>query len=393
MVPCDERCEVENRNKRLREALGVSESTSHNAASSSSATYLPYPKEFLVSIKESGLSVTLERIESILYEAAVGKHSRERVFNMRPMPYNRRWLVHQLAPHYNFETESIGNDPNRFVRLTRSLTTTLPAVAVSEAVQLFTNNPELCRTLEADRVMYLQHLERLPGIRPTDVHEMLRHWQHQYRLNWISGENAIVAFFEPHIMQEARRHLLSQQIFQCDQREPNVIVVRFGAVSIAAGTTSVSRQDRSSNQRASSKAPGSEWQQVSRGRNKRNNNIANHADVDNSVGNVTSSGQFDAFPVSDAVDAWDDDNGGDDSKKLSSVVSHDTDADDDDDDGWEALLEDEPEDNSTINVGAPGIQVKRKTHTGAPAAATNMFEFEHDVDADNHSDAETEEQW
>jgi len=136
-VPCDEICEVENRNSRIAAAFNVDQGIKRvpfTAWAVEMAAVLP---DFVAKI-ENQLSKFLKE-----------KDPSNATFYFPPMSAEKRQLIHEMVSFYGLSAQSIDQGTRRFVRITRFRTSRVPKLLLSEAGKLFSRSPEnvQCRGL------------------------------------------------------------------------------------------------------------------------------------------------------------------------------------------------------------------------------------------------------
>lgn len=124
---------------------------------------------------------------------------------MRPMDYERRWIVHQMAPHYGIQAETVDKGSNRAVRLLKSGLSHPPKALLSNGLEAYKQNemddndnprpwPYGCMLSFTDLKDY---------VNDELIHQQLARFRGQYRLFWRSEFTCYAVFETPKQMRKA----------------------------------------------------------------------------------------------------------------------------------------------------------------------------------------------
>ena len=210
-VSCDEQCEVELRNARLRDILSVE--PSH---------ILPYPTPIMQAVLDRQLLDFCVRVERQINDWMDNARQSTKMFPV--MRSDQRWLLHQLAAHYALTAESVDQEPNRSVRFIRQTRSAIPSVALSSATRTYINGKTQKGSagptgVEEMHLLHFQGLTVQPALSMTDVRRMLHDWEHKYRLNWLDDDHAIAMFDEKSARDRAKERLLGRGLWRDDRDE------------------------------------------------------------------------------------------------------------------------------------------------------------------------------
>ena len=210
-VPCDEQCELELRNARLRDILSVEPSR----------PILPYPTMVMQAVLDRQLLDFCVRSERKLNDWL--DDSRQPTKNFPSMKSDQRWLLHQLAAHYQLTAESVDQEPNRSVRFIRQPQSAIPSVSLSSATRTYVSGKTAKGSAGPTGVdeMYLLHFLGLtvqPQLSMNDVRMMMHDWEGKFKLNWLDDDHAIAMFDERSMRDRAKERLLARGLW-CDDRD------------------------------------------------------------------------------------------------------------------------------------------------------------------------------
>ena len=211
-VPCDEACELELRNARLRDILSVE----------SSRPVLPYPTMVMQAVLDRQLLDFCARSERKLNDWL--DEGRQPTKNFPSMKSDQRWLLHQLAAYYQLTAESVDQEPNRSVRFIRQPLSAIPSVSLSSATRTYVNGKSAKGSAGPTGVSeaYLLHFLGLtiqPTLSVTDVRMMMHDWEGKFRLNWLDDDHAIAMFDERSMRDRAKERLLVRGLWRDDRDE------------------------------------------------------------------------------------------------------------------------------------------------------------------------------
>ena len=211
LLQCDEVCEVELRNARLRESLSVDDSR----------PVLPYPSILMQAVLDRVLLDFCIRAEKRLNDWLDDSAAPTKMFPS--MKADQRWLLHQLAAYYHLTAESLDAEPNRSVRLIRGGQSSIPSVSLSSATRTFlgarTGKGVGVRGLDERRVLHLVGLTVEPGLSVHDVRTMFHDWEGRFTLNWLDDSHAFAVFDERGMRERAREQLLTRGLWSTERDE------------------------------------------------------------------------------------------------------------------------------------------------------------------------------
>lgn len=194
-IPCDEICLKELRNKKLQEAFGIAPTDQ---------TKPPTYSELLLNAARA-VPTFIRSIEAQLIKFL---KSSDAQFKFSAMDNVQRQIIHELAKYYLLDTESIGQDSNRLVVLTRRTASRPPLFSLSQVVQMQNSIPSVSRdTVQTHGSSHLSvsacpmstlHLYDLTkAIKTTHLQHFLREFEGLYTLQWIDEANALAIFHQP----------------------------------------------------------------------------------------------------------------------------------------------------------------------------------------------------
>ena len=210
-VPCDEQCEVEQRNARLRDILSVQ----------ASRPILPYPTMVMQAVLDRQLLDFCVRSERKLNDWL--DEARQPTKNFPSMKSDQRWLLHQLAAHYQLTAESVDQAPNRSVRFIRQPHSAIPSVSLSSATRSYVNGKTAKvgsggpTGVDEMHLLHFMGLTVTPQLSMSDVRMMMHDWEAKYRLNWLDDDHAIAMFDERSMRDRARERLLARGMWRDDR--------------------------------------------------------------------------------------------------------------------------------------------------------------------------------
>lgn len=244
VVPCDQRCLVEQRNERFSRALdslysraqpedsafaprfgsaaaaaAVAVTSTGPGSSAAPEDFVPYPVELLEEIARLRLGSLLERVEPVFREFARPQPAGDEKTNhfFAPMPAPQRWLLHQLATQYGLSATSYDPEPKRSVAIARTPNCASPRISLTEAFRRHQNNPRQLRTAPAACSLQLFHLRLQPSRVLSAVERALHQLREDqpslglgdpgFRLNFLGSGRAVIVCECPEAVQEARRSL------------------------------------------------------------------------------------------------------------------------------------------------------------------------------------------
>ena len=108
-MECDDECLLVERNKRLADAFNIDPAARRDE-------HVPYSDEVLQLFKKHGSSA--QTIEHDVREFADAKDKVSKQF--KPMPSEERKFIHVLAKEYGMFSQSLDNEPKRFVMLRKT---------------------------------------------------------------------------------------------------------------------------------------------------------------------------------------------------------------------------------------------------------------------------------
>jgi len=197
-LPCDDECETQQRNARLRDALEIAEREK-------GFPQMPFPRVLLEQIVEDDLMGSLEKIEAQFRDFMVGDQRHNATLNFRPMKQEQRWLIHQLAVHYGLKSESMDSGIHRSVRLLRTPLAVMPPMTLTDAVKRFAQDPTSVRTADSHRLLFFYDLTSPPRVGPADLRGLLSPFDGLYRLNFIDQSTAVAVFTDVGTLEQVRK--------------------------------------------------------------------------------------------------------------------------------------------------------------------------------------------
>eukprot|EP01102_Stenamoeba_stenopodia_P016353 TRINITY_DN5713_c0_g1_i1.p1 TRINITY_DN5713_c0_g1~~TRINITY_DN5713_c0_g1_i1.p1 ORF type:complete len:1139 (-),score=226.25 TRINITY_DN5713_c0_g1_i1:86-3502(-) len=120
--PCDDRCEIEKRNKKLAEALGV------NPA----AVLATKPPPYSANLLSAASSPFIKKLEKV-FENLINSDAATYCFP--PMNISQRQIIHELAFFYGIDSAAYDQEPRRNVIVTKRRDSKIPSVLLSAVPQ------------------------------------------------------------------------------------------------------------------------------------------------------------------------------------------------------------------------------------------------------------------
>ena len=211
VLQCDEACEVELRNARLRDLLGVDDSR----------PVLPYPSILMKAVLDRQMLDFCIRSEKKLNDWL--DDSAQPTKMLPSMKADQRWLLHQLAAYYHLSAESLDLEPNRSVRLLRGAQSAIPNVSLSSATRTFlggkTGKGGGVRGMDERLMLHLVGLTVEPRVSVQDVRLMLHDWEGRFLLNWMDPSHAFALFNEKGLREKARDQLIQRGMWTSEKDE------------------------------------------------------------------------------------------------------------------------------------------------------------------------------
>jgi len=179
--PCDDRCEVEKRNKKLAEALGV------NPASVLASKPPPYSPN-LIAVASSPFVKKLEKVFENLLNSDVATYS------FPPMNIAQRQIIHELAFFYGLDSVAYDQEPRRNVIVTKKRDSKIPSLLLSSV-------PQFQNVTQATELSLLDWLKGRPCLHVYDLTASVK-TQHlaalfkdfSVHIRWLDENNALVVF-------------------------------------------------------------------------------------------------------------------------------------------------------------------------------------------------------
>ena len=210
-LECDDACEVELRNARLRELLSVDDSRAE----------LPYPSLLMQAVLDRQLLDFCVRSERKLNDWLDDSAASTKMFPS--MKAEQRWLLHQLSAFYHLTAESVDVEPNRSVRFIRGARSAIPSVSLSSATRTYINSKTGkgggARGVDERLVLHLIGLAVEPRISVHDVRMMFHDWEGHFKLNWMDDDHALATFDEQGMRERARERLLTRGLWTEERDE------------------------------------------------------------------------------------------------------------------------------------------------------------------------------
>mmetsp|Transcript_21792 Transcript_21792/g.43766 ORF Transcript_21792/g.43766 Transcript_21792/m.43766 type:complete len:1009 (+) Transcript_21792:397-3423(+) len=160
-LECDDTCARLERNRKLREALGLGA----DGKEKDSRASVPFPAILLsaISTLPSSLLTFLEKTEQALEEFVRDEEGSSTLW-MPSMNAPKRWLVSCVAGPMGIQVESSQGvrgrgGSGRSVKLTKSFMSSRPMVRLSVAVRKYMADPNLVQTTPEDQLVHLRGLE------------------------------------------------------------------------------------------------------------------------------------------------------------------------------------------------------------------------------------------
>jgi hypothetical protein len=134
------------------------------------------------------------------------------------MNQEKRLLVHELAKQFGLMSETLGDGPNRFVRIIKTSKSHVPYVMLSKAVDMFMRDPESVEAHEIDisktpksQILHLSHdgSGSLPLLR-----SLLFHLEGQYLVNILNEREMLVQFNSEAVSKSAANNISTSHYFR-----------------------------------------------------------------------------------------------------------------------------------------------------------------------------------
>eukprot|EP01122_Echinamoeba_exundans_P013528 TRINITY_DN5919_c0_g1_i1.p1 TRINITY_DN5919_c0_g1~~TRINITY_DN5919_c0_g1_i1.p1 ORF type:complete len:1247 (-),score=99.08 TRINITY_DN5919_c0_g1_i1:1399-5055(-) len=204
VLACDEKCELEKRNRRLAEAFGIL-GTGKEA---------PRYSDTLLNMAKS-LPNFIVKLEKMLDDFLKTPPSVQRT-QLPMMDRVQRQCVHELAKYYNLETESYDVpriDSNmKIVELAKrrdSASPTIPLSAVAGVSEPAA--PARTESVAVTTTSIMHFYDLSVSIQTTHVNSFLSPFAGEYTLQWIDDNNCLAVFKEPTKMLRALQQLRGGQ--------------------------------------------------------------------------------------------------------------------------------------------------------------------------------------
>jgi hypothetical protein len=218
-----QKCAIEERNRRFREALQIS--ARDETFGSSNSYFCPFPRSLVTqAAADMELVLKLEKaLSQLLYPDAdtpPGPHNPAmagRTLALPPMPRSQRSLVHQLASFYFVDSEAVDPEPHRSIRLASTERSSVPMTLLSQAVRVMQSEPSTLRCADQwPPRCVLQFYDLAPGVHAWHVRSYLNSFSCEFRFSELgesassTGTSGLVAVFaDPPTAQSALNALKS----------------------------------------------------------------------------------------------------------------------------------------------------------------------------------------
>ncbi|KAF9932953.1 FKBP12-associated protein [Linnemannia zychae] len=220
MIKCNDYCLIAERNKRVALALNIEEK-------SEPIPRIPEYDSYLLNYASNQMEFT-RKIEKQLAEWVAD--TTKPILNFAPMKGHRRKFVHELAAHYNVESESVDVEPYRSVVVRRLANTSIPDLLASQAcrqkrsVSATTTNTveQLKKPTIKDPVNAIYLHDLAFGLTRTELASQLApvFGNIKYGIRWLTDDDAVLV---PH-----------PGSLQMDEFEAVLVRLRNGIKGIAA---------------------------------------------------------------------------------------------------------------------------------------------------------------
>jgi len=182
-IPCDEQCELEERNRKLAEAFGISPSANSN---SNVAQF----SDLVVNLVR--MSPQFVKKLEVVFDEFMKSNPSVTKLHLPPMDRVKRQLVHEMAKYYRFETQSLDKEPIRSVVITRTRDSRIPPVLFSESSLLRPHHQDPSRPNSTLCALHIYNLQSY--VKTQHLISFLTPFAGHYKLQWVDDTNCLAIF-------------------------------------------------------------------------------------------------------------------------------------------------------------------------------------------------------
>ncbi|GAB5368049.1 hypothetical protein AAMO2058_001284500 [Amorphochlora amoebiformis] len=211
--PCNEACAKAERNRRLREALGLGDDGKEKGARAS----LPFPEDILSSISRlsPGMMAFLEKTESKL-EAFVKDDTSPSTMWMPNLNAPKRWLLSCAAGPMDLQLDSsvasTKGHTGRSVRVTKSIMSAVPRVRLSQAVAKYKADPLSVQTTPESQLVRIHGLDA-KFVTAPDLKSYLHRFEDKSCIFMLGEGRAVISFTKIQAAQDAAALLTKKGLY------------------------------------------------------------------------------------------------------------------------------------------------------------------------------------
>lgn len=186
-LECDKDCDIEIRNKKLKEAFGII------------GTNKKPPKYslFLLSMATNSPEFTL-KIENLFHQFLLSKST---VYETQPYDNIQRRYIHELCKYYNLVSDSspINQSLRKTITISKTNDSQLPTVLLSDIAGIKRKSNELSTTI----LLYDLNI----GVKTEDIIALLYDFKGEFNIQWIDTESCLIIFYSHYKMMRALNSL------------------------------------------------------------------------------------------------------------------------------------------------------------------------------------------